>query len=122
MDAGSDGLEEEEILALTNPVYDVQRLGIFFTASPRHADLLLVTGSGVPGMVDALWETYEAMPQPRLVVAVGTDAVSGGFLGAGGVDRFVPVDVYVPGSPPSPFSILHGILLAIGQLQEGDGG
>ena len=121
VDAGSDGSEEWEIAALLNPVYDVHRLGIFFTASPRHADLLLVTGAGSAGMAEPLHACYEAMPDPRVVLAVGTDATSGGMVSpsyatAGGVGHWVPVDVWVPGSPPSPFSILHGILMAIGRL------
>lgn len=121
VDAGSDGSEEWEVAALLNPVYDVQRLGIFFTATPRHADLLLVTGAGSVGMAEPLRATYEAMPRPRVVVAAGTDAASGGIVGPGyavlgGVGEVVPVDVFVPGSPPSPFSLLHGILLAVGLL------
>ncbi|HTW99298.1 MAG TPA: ferredoxin, partial [Acidimicrobiales bacterium] len=77
VDCGSDGSEEWEIAALTNPVYDVQRLGIYFTASPRHADLLLVTGAGAAGMLGPLATTFESMPDPKLGVAVGTDALSG---------------------------------------------
>jgi Ni,Fe-hydrogenase III small subunit/ferredoxin len=124
VDAGSDGSDEWEVAALLNPVYDVHRLGIFFTASPRHADLLLVTGAGSAGMVGPLSVTYEAMPEPRVVVAVGTDAISGGlvspsYASSGGVGGIVPVDIWVPGSPASPFSILHGILLAIGRLPNG---
>jgi len=126
VDAGSDGSDEWEIAALTNPVYDVHRLGIFFTASPRHADLLLVTGAGSAGMVGPLVATYEAMPEPRAVVAAGTDSISGGMLSPsyatrGGVADIVPVDVWVPGSPPSPFSVLHGLLLAIGLLSPAKG-
>jgi Ni,Fe-hydrogenase III small subunit len=121
VDAGSDGSEEWEIAALTGPIYDVQRLGIFFTASPRHADALVVTGVGTAGMLVPLRLTYDAMPYPKVVIAVGTDAVSGGLAGGTyasgkGVARAVPVDVLVPGSPPSPFSILHGILLAVGLI------
>ncbi|MGA2527763.1 MAG: ferredoxin [Acidimicrobiales bacterium] len=121
VDAGSDGSEEWEVAALLNPVYDVQRLGIFFTASPRHADLLLVTGAGTEAMVGPLRTTYEAMPEPKIVLAAGTDATSGGLLRPSyalrdGVSSVLPVDVFVPGSPPSPFSLLHGILLAIGLL------
>lgn len=121
VDAGSDGSEEWEVAALSNPVYDVQRLGIYFTATPRHADVLLVTGAGTMGMVGPLRTTFDAMPDPKVVIAAGTDATSGGLVhpsyatgpGVGGV---VPVDVWVPGSPPSPFSLLHGILLGIGRL------
>ncbi|BCQ09836.1 NAD(P)H-quinone oxidoreductase subunit K, chloroplastic [Mycobacterium heckeshornense] len=121
VDAGSNGSDEWEIQALTNPVYDVHRLGIFFTASPRHADILLVTGIGVSGMVEPLRRTLDAMPAPTVVIAVGTDAISGGVLGGGyiggtGVSDLVPVDVWVPGAPASPFSVLHGILLALGRV------
>ena len=80
VDAGSDGTEEQEIAALLSPVYDVHRLGIFFTASPRHADVLLVTGAGAHGMTAPLRRTFDGMPDPKLVIAVGTDAVSGGLL------------------------------------------
>ena len=110
VDAGSDGSEEWEIQALLGPVYDIGRLGIFFTASPRHADVLLVTGAGVPGMAGPLRTTYDGMPDPKVVVAVGTDAVSGD------VAATVPVDVWLPGSPPSPFGILNALLIAVGQL------
>ena len=120
VDCGSDGSGEWEIAALWNPVYDLQRLGVYLTASPRHADLLLVSGAGAAGMLEPLQEAYEAMAQPRVVVAIGTDAASGGLFAGTYATRSgvteVPVDVYVPGSPPSPFSILHGILLAIGLL------
>jgi Ni,Fe-hydrogenase III small subunit/ferredoxin len=121
VDAGSDGSEEWEVAALTNPVYDVQRFGIYFTASPKHADVLLVTGSGATGMIDALRQTYEVMPEPKVVIAAGTDAISGGLLDGSyattaGVSDAVPVDVFVPGSPPTPFGLLHGILTAVGLL------
>ena len=107
--------------ALTNPIYDVQRLGIYFTASPKHADVLLVTGVGAAGMLDPLRHTYEVMPQPKVVIAAGTDAISGGLIGRAtprraGSATHVPVDVFVPGSPPTPFGLLHGILLAVGLL------
>ena len=117
VDAGSDGSEEWEIQALTNPYYDVQRLGIFFTSSPRHADVLLVTGVGTDAMREPLLRTWEVMPEPKALVAVGTDACSGGITGGGGIDRLLPVDVYVPGSPPSPIAILDGMLLAMGALR-----
>jgi Ni,Fe-hydrogenase III small subunit/ferredoxin len=121
LDAGSDGAEEQEIAALLNPVYDIHRLGIFFTASPRHADVLLVTGAGAHGMAEPLRRTFTGMPDPKLVIAVGTDAVSGGlaagsYATANGVGDVVPVDVWVPGSPPSPFSILQALLVALGRL------
>jgi Ni,Fe-hydrogenase III small subunit len=123
VDAGSDGSEEAEILALGNPFYDINRLGLFFTPSPRHADLLLVTGPVTRAMAEPLRRTYEAMPHPKLVVAAGTSACSGGIFGAsyatlGGVDTVLPVDVYIPGSPPSPFALLQGLLLAVGRLEQ----
>jgi Ni,Fe-hydrogenase III small subunit len=121
VDTGSDGGEEWEIQALTNPYYDVQRLGFFFTLSPRHADILLVTGSVTGPMREPLRRAWETMPEPKAVIAAGTDACSGGFAAAadspaGGVDEVLPVDVYVPGSPPSPIALLHGLLLATGVL------
>jgi Ni,Fe-hydrogenase III small subunit/ferredoxin len=119
VDAGSDGSAEWEIQALLGPVYDVHRLGVFFTASPRHADVLLVTGAGAPGMIGPLRTTYEGMPDPRVVIAVGTDAISGGLLGERltGVAAHVPVDIWVPGDPPSPFGILKALLVATGRLR-----
>jgi Ni,Fe-hydrogenase III small subunit/ferredoxin len=121
VDAGSDGSDEWEIQALGNPVYDVHRLGIFFTASPRHADILLVTGVGTGGMLPALARTREAMPDPVVVIAAGTDAVSGGLMGGAyatgtGLGSALDVDVWVPGSPASPFSLLHAILLALDRV------
>ncbi|MGA2969420.1 MAG: NADH:ubiquinone oxidoreductase [Acidimicrobiales bacterium] len=121
VDAGSDGSEEWEIAALTNPVYDVQRLGIYFTASPRHADVLLVSGAGAVGMIGPLQHTYDVMPHPKVVIAAGVDAVSGGLLQSSyatraGISSSVPVDVFVPGSPPTPFGLLHGILMAVNLL------
>jgi Ni,Fe-hydrogenase III small subunit/ferredoxin len=121
VDAGSDGSEEWEVQALLGPVYDVHRLGIFFTASPRHADVLLVTGAGTAGMAGPLRTTYEGMPDPKVVIAAGTDAVSGGLLAEQltGVAGAVPVDVWVQGSPPSPFGILKALLIATGKLADG---
>ena len=121
VDAGSDGSEEWEIQALLGPVYDIHRLGVFFTASPRHADVLLVTGAGARGMSAPLRTTYNGMPDPKVVIAVGTDAVSGGLLSeseavTGGIAATVPVDVWLPGSPPSPFGILNALLIAVGRL------
>ncbi len=123
VDTGSDGSDEWEIKALTNPVYDMHRLGIFMTASPRHADLLLVTGAGSHGMAGPLARTLEATARPVVVIAAGTDAASGGIVSpsyatAGGIGTLIDVDVWVPGSPASPFALLHGILLALGRLAE----
>jgi Ni,Fe-hydrogenase III small subunit/formate hydrogenlyase subunit 6/NADH:ubiquinone oxidoreductase subunit I len=122
VDAGSCNGCELEIVALNNPVYDLERFGIRFVASPRHADMLLVTGPVTRNMELALSKTYQAMPEPRVVVAVGACGISGGIFGKnyaslGGVDNVVPVDVYIPGCPPRPQALLHGILLAVGRLE-----
>jgi Ni,Fe-hydrogenase III small subunit len=120
IDTGSDGAVEQEIAALLNPYYDLHRLGLFFTASPRHADLLLATGPVTRPMVEPLQLTWEAMPEPRVVVAAGSDACGAGIWDGdevmGGIDRVIGVDVYVPGDPPSPVSLLHGLLLAAGRV------
>jgi Ni,Fe-hydrogenase III small subunit/NAD-dependent dihydropyrimidine dehydrogenase PreA subunit len=118
LDAGSCNGCEWEIAALLNPYHDVQRLGIDFVASPRHADLLLVTGVMTTNLREAARRTYEAMPEPRLVVAVGACAIDGGiFAGAphsgNGVGGAFPVDVFVPGCPPRPEAIIEGMLLAL---------
>jgi Ni,Fe-hydrogenase III small subunit/ferredoxin len=125
VDAGSDGSEEWEIMALLNPVYDIHRLGMFLTASPRHADILLVTGSGARGMAGPLRQTYDAVPSPKVVIAIGSDAVGGGIVSpsyatSGGIGGIVPVDVWLPGSPPSPFAILSALLLALDRLPAAD--
>jgi Ni,Fe-hydrogenase III small subunit/NAD-dependent dihydropyrimidine dehydrogenase PreA subunit len=120
VDAGSCNACELEIAATTNPLYDLERFGIHLVASPRHADLLLVTGPVTRNMEIALRRTYEAAPDPRVVVAVGACGCSGGIFGegtyaaVGGVDRVVPVDVYIPGCPPRPQAILNGLLVAMG--------
>ena len=123
VDAGSCNGCEIEIVGLNSPVYDIERFGIHFVASPRHADLLLVTGPVTRNMEVALRKTYDAMPAPRLVVAVGACGCSGGIFGRnyaslGGVDTVLPVDVYIPGCPPNPHALLHGILLAVGRLDK----
>ncbi len=123
VDAGSCNGCEVEITALNNPVHDIERFGIHFVASPRHADMLLVTGPVTRNMEIALRQAYEATPDPKLVVAVGACAIGGGIFGksyasCGGVDTTVPVDVYIPGCPPRPEALLHGILLAIGRYPE----
>ena len=121
VDAGSCNGCEIEIVNLNSPVYDIERFGIHFVASPRHADLLLVTGPVTRNMELALRKTYEATPPPRLVVAVGACGCSGGIFGQtyaslGRIDRVVPVDVYIPGCPPNPFALLQGLLLAVGRV------
>jgi Ni,Fe-hydrogenase III small subunit/formate hydrogenlyase subunit 6/NADH:ubiquinone oxidoreductase subunit I len=122
VDAGSCNGCEVEITALTNPVYDLERLGIHFVASPRHADMLLVTGPVTRNMELALVKTYRATPDPKVVVAVGACGISGGIFGRnyatlGGVDQTVPVDVFIPGCPPRPHALLYGILLAVGRIE-----
>jgi Ni,Fe-hydrogenase III small subunit/ferredoxin len=121
VDAGSDGSDEWEVQALLNPVYDIHRLGVFFTASPRHADILLVTGVGTAAMEAPLARTREGMPDPVVVIAAGADAISGGLVGRGytggdGVGELLDVDVWVPGAPASPFALLYAILLAVDRL------
>jgi Ni,Fe-hydrogenase III small subunit/formate hydrogenlyase subunit 6/NADH:ubiquinone oxidoreductase subunit I len=123
VDAGSCNGCELEIVALNNPVHDIERFGIQFVASPRHADMLLVTGPVTRNMELALLKTYRAMAEPKVVVAVGACGISGGIFGQnyaslGSVDKVLPVDVYIPGCPPRPQALLHGILLAIGRLAE----
>ncbi len=122
-DTGSDGSEEQELQAIFNPYYDANRLGIFLTASPRHADVLIVTGPVTNAMREPLLRTYEAMAEPKVAIALGTSACSGGMARAsaiaGPVHRVIPVDVFIPGTPPPPLAILHGILLAAGRVPEG---
>lgn len=120
VDAGSCNGCELEIHATNNPYYNLEGLGIRFVASPRHADLLLVTGPVSRHMETALRRTYDAIPDPKLVVAVGDCGCSGGIFGesyasCGRVSNVIPVDVAVPGCPPSPYAILRGILTAIAQ-------
>ena len=118
VDAGSCNGCELEIHALNNPYYNIEGLGIRFAASPRHADMLLVTGPVTKNMELALRIAYEAMPDPKLVVAVGDCGCTGGVWGetyatCGAVSKIIPVDVAVPGCPPPPTAILQGILTAI---------
>ncbi|HTZ55774.1 MAG TPA: hypothetical protein VMB20_11985 [Candidatus Acidoferrum sp.] len=120
IDVGSDGSEEQELAAIFNPFYDANRLGIFLTATPRHADVLIVSGVVTKAMARPLEYTYDAMPQPKTVIALGTSACSGGIFAnspdvVGEVGKLLPVDVLIPGSPPSPLTILHGIWLALGR-------
>lgn len=121
VDAGSCNGCEIEITGLTSPVYDSERFGIHFVASPRHADMLLVTGPVTRNMEIPLRKTYEATPDPKLVVAVGDCAQTcgvfrGSYAIAGSVDQVIPVDVFVPGCPPEPADILRGILTALDRL------
>ena len=118
VDAGSCNGCELEVNALSNPYYNIEGLGIRLAASPRHADLLLVTGPVAKNMEEPLRIAYAAMPEPKLVVALGDCACDGGIFGAsyatcGGVSKVIPVDVAVPGCPPPPIAILEGILAAV---------
>jgi len=103
---------------MNNPIYNCERFGMHFTASPRFADMLLVTGPVARNMEIALRRTYDATPAPKLVIAVGDCGCNGGIFGEsyaslGGIDKIIPVDAYVPGCPPSPAALLTGILKAI---------
>jgi formate hydrogenlyase subunit 7 len=118
VDAGSCNGCEAEIRATLNPFYDLHRLGIFIATSPRHADGMLVTGPVTLAMREPLLRTWEAMPEPRLVIAVGACACTGGVfaaspLVAGPLEAVLTVDAYIPGCPPSPLTIIHGLLLAL---------
>jgi Ni,Fe-hydrogenase III small subunit len=118
LDAGSCNGCELEIQALNNPYYNIEGLGIKFVASPRHADMLLVTGPVSRHMAEALRRTYDATPDPKLVVAVGDCGCTGGLFGesyasCGRVANVIPVDFTIPGCPPTPTDILHGILAAL---------
>lgn len=118
VDAGSCNGCESELQALLNPFYNLHRLGLFFTPSPRFADLLLVTGPVTAAMREPLLRTYEAMPQPRWVMAAGTCATGGGTNGGGyachqGLDGILPVDVWLPGCPPNPAALIEALLVLL---------
>jgi Ni,Fe-hydrogenase III small subunit/formate hydrogenlyase subunit 6/NADH:ubiquinone oxidoreductase subunit I len=124
--AGSCGGCEAELIALGNVVFDLARFGVQFVASPRHADGLVITGALNANMRQALRQTYEAVPAPKIVLAVGACALSGGpFRGSGevaaGVGGDIPVDLWVPGCPPHPLTILDGVLRLLGALEHGGG-
>ncbi len=121
VDTGSTNSCEQELTALSNAYYDIERFGIHFVASPRHADMLMVTGPVSRNMREALIRTYEAVPDPKIVVAVGDDAISGGiFKGSyavlDGVHHVIPVDFQIPGDPPSPKTMLCHLLQILGVL------
>jgi Ni,Fe-hydrogenase III small subunit len=120
VDAGDCGACLHEVKQLNNPLYNMHRLGIFLTATPRTADVLLVVGPVSENMRGPLLKTYEAMPDPKRVLAVGTCAITGGvfgksFMSAGGVGMVLPVDMEVPGDPPPPLAVLHGLLVVAGR-------
>jgi len=115
IDAGSCNGCELEINALSNAFYDLERFGLRFVASPRHADVLLITGPVTKNMGEALLRTYQATPAPKWVVAAGSCALDGGvysgsYACAGGVSALVPVDLYIPGCPPTPIALLKGLI------------
>jgi len=123
VDAGSCNGCELEIHALNNAYYDLERFGIRFVASPRHADVLLVTGPVTKNMREALERTYNATPDPKWVVAVGDCAFDGGYFAnsyavSGGVSRVVPVDLHIRGCPPSPTDILRGLVALLERVSE----
>lgn len=123
VDAGSCNGCELEINALSNAFYDLERFGLHFVASPRHADVLLVTGPVTKNMREALERTYRATPDPKWVVAVGDCARNGGvFAGSyaivGGIDAVVPVDLHIPGCPPSPLDLLKGLLALLSRAKD----
>ncbi|MHB0999205.1 MAG: NADH-quinone oxidoreductase subunit B family protein [Armatimonadota bacterium] len=116
-----DNASDLEVIASTNAIFDIARFGIHFVASPRFADALLVTGPVGKAMQEPLRRCYDAMGEPRIVIAVGTSAISGGlhsggYAEANGVTDILPVCSYIPGDPPHPWSIIYGILLAMGRL------
>jgi len=123
LDVGSNNAEEAELVALSSPYYDIARFGIDFTPSPRHADVLAVTGPVTRQLKIAMERAYEAVPKPCLVVAIGDGACYGApypasYACLGPVDQFLPVDVYIPGDPPSPNEILSGFLACKRLLRE----
>ena len=116
LDTGSCNAEEAELIALSNPIYDISRFGIEFTASPRHADVLAVTGPVTRHLKIAMERTYRATPNPKIVVAIGDGACNGSiyettYACLGRVDQFIPVDFYIPGNPPTPEEIIKGFLV-----------
>lgn len=120
IDAGSCNGCEQEIVALTNPYYDLERFGIHFVASPKHADMLLITGPVTRNMAEALRQTFAATPSPKIAVAVGACGCSGGIFSgssavAGPMDKLIPIDGYIPGCPPTPSMLLTGILHVLQQ-------
>ena len=119
VDAGSCNGCELEIHAINNPIYNCERFGIHFTASPRFADMLLVSGPVTRNMEIAVRRTYNSTPSPKFVVAIGDCGCNGGIFGEsyaslGSIDKVIPVDVFIPGCPPTPSALLNGILRAVG--------
>lgn len=123
LDAGSDNAAEIELNNLSTPYYDIERFGITFVASPRHADVIAITGAVTLAMAQAVKKTYDAMPQPGLVIAIGDDACNGGILKGsyavlGGADKILPVDIKIPGNPPTPEEIMRGLVALMALIKE----
>jgi len=121
VDAGSDNACEQELVALSNAFYDVERFGIHFVASPKHADMLFVTGPVTRNMAEALRRAYETTPEPKIIVAVGDDAINGGiFKGSyavyDGVEKIIPVHYKIPGDPPTPKTVICHLLKILEEL------
>jgi Ni,Fe-hydrogenase III small subunit/ferredoxin len=124
--AGGNGSEEADLNVLGTIGWDLSRFGIQFVASPRHADGIVVTGPVTRNMALALQKTYDAVPEPKIVIAVGAEAISGGVFAGhpevlGGADAILPVDLYIPGWPPHPLTLLDGLLRLLGRLEENTG-
>ncbi len=116
LDTGSCNAEEAELIALSNSIYDISRFGIEFTASPRHADVLAVTGPVTRHLKIAMERTYKATPKPKIIIAIGDGACNGSvyektYACLGRVDQFIPVDLYIPGNPPTPEEVIKGFLV-----------
>jgi len=123
IDAGSDNACEQELVALSNSFYDIERFGVHFVASPKHADMLLITGPVTRNMADAVKRAYEATPNPKIVVAVGDDAIDGGifknsYAVLGGVNSILPVHYQIPGDPPTPKTILYSLLKILENIEK----
>ncbi len=123
VDAGSDNACEQELVALSNAFYDIERFGIHFVASPKHADMLMVTGPVTRNMAEALKRAYDATPDPKIIVALGDDAIDGGIFKSSyavldGVKEVIPVDYSIPGDPPTPKVILNHLLKILEVIDE----
>ena len=122
VDAGSDNACEQELFAFSNSFYDVERFGIHFVASPRHADMLMITGPVSRNMFQAVKRTYDATPDPKIIVAVGDDAINGGIYKGSysvldGANTAMPMNYHIPGDPPSPMTILYHLLKILETLE-----
>lgn len=126
VDAGSDNAALQELTALGNSYYDIERFGVHFVASPKHADMLFVTGPVSRNMAEPLRRAYECTPDPKIVVAIGDDAIDGGIYRGSyavydGVDKVIPVHYTIPGDPPSPKAVMLGLLHILGVLEKNPG-